>query len=111
MSKSLKLDDNNNLVFAENFILIDDIESLAQDVTNKLDLWKGEFIYNTEIGLDYLEMLRYNNLDLLKSEIEDYISQDERVESTVIAEFRENEDGKIEFRSKITTKEGEVLYV
>lgn len=111
MSKSLKLDDNNNLVFAENFILIDGIESLAQDVTNKLDLWKGEFIYNTEIGLDYLEMLRYNNLDLLKSEIESYISQDERVESTVITEFRENEDGNIEFRSKITTKEGEVLYV
>lgn len=111
MSKSLKLDEKNNMIFAENFILVDGINSLAQDVKNKLDLWRGEFIYNVEIGLDYLEMLRYNNLDLLKSEIEDYISQDERVESVIIQEFRENEDGNIKFLIKITTKEGEVLYV
>lgn len=110
MSKSLKLDENNNLVFGSNFVLCDGIESLTQDLKTKLDLWKGEFIYNLELGIDYKSLLLNNNIDLLKSSIEDSINDDPRVKSVEITEL-EVKEGLWNLQAKVTTEEGEVFYV
>lgn len=56
--RTLKLDENNNLVVERNgIVLIDGIDACAQDTKTRIGIVKGEDPYDTDKGADY-----YNEL-------------------------------------------------
>lgn len=111
MSKSIKVDENNNIIFGENFLTCEGNEALVQDIRNLLNLWLGEYPFDFTIGVDYLGMLRSNNLEILISQIQDIINTDSRVSSSSVSYDRGGLDDEITLNIKINTKEGDVIYV
>lgn len=111
MSKSLKVDLNNNLIFGENFLICDDDEALVQDIRNLLGLWLGEYPFNSKIGIDYLGMLKSNNLEFLISQISDIINTDSRISSNSISYNRKGVNDEVILNIKIQTNEGRIINV
>lgn len=111
MSKSFKLDNDNNLVFDDQGLLIADAdEALAQDVKNRLLLYKGECFYNPSLGLTYHKDLHlFNRNDIIQS-IRNKLSTDPRIRSFDIQIVGE-EAGRLDIEIKLVTKEGNIVYV
>ena len=111
MSKSIKVDENNNIIFGENFLTCEGNEALAQDIRNLLNLWLGEYPFDITIGVDYLGMLRSNNLEMLISQIQDIINDDNRVSSSSVSYERRGLLDEVILNIKINTNEGDTVYV
>lgn len=111
MSKSLKLDNDNNLVIDDQGVsLIEGDEALAQDVRNRLLLYKGECFYNPELGLCFHEDLHSLNKNGIIQSIKNKLDEDPRIKNYDIQIVSE-ESGKLDVEIKLITKEGNTVYV
>ena len=61
MSSSFKLDRNKNIINNSNFILVSDKAALVQDIKTKLNMYKGEYPYNINKGIDYIDYISKND--------------------------------------------------
>ncbi len=77
--KSFKLDKNNNLVVGSDFLTVTGREALAQDIKTSLSMWKGEYPFNTALGIDYMGFFRSQDKQALLAAISARITVDARV--------------------------------
>ena len=76
MSSSFKLDSNNNIINNSNFILASDKAALIQDIKTLLYMYKGEYVYNKNLGIDYIEYMRNNDETGLLAAMQQRILED-----------------------------------
>lgn len=107
---SLKLDLNNNLVFASDFILVSDLEAISQDVKTRVLMFQTEYPFNIDLGLPWYDLCISNNINDLQNAIIDRVLEDDRLSSVENIEFL-NENGKFKLKMDIITKSGEVINV
>lgn len=78
---TLQLDNNNNLVFQSNFLTLSGKEAIRQDIKNLLLMFKGEYPFNVEMGINYYDLLTWNNKDYIKNQIKERILTDKRIKA------------------------------
>lgn len=78
MYVSFKLDSNNNIINNSNFILISDKEALVQDIKTRLYMYKGEYTYDINEGIDYINYMRSGDEKGLLADIQRRILEDDR---------------------------------
>lgn len=101
MSISFKLDSNNNIINNSNFIIISDKEALVQDIKTRLYMYKGEYPYNKNQGIDYISYLRNNNETGLLAALQQRVLEDERV--TDVSFETEKNNGNLKIILKTTS--------
>ena len=95
MSVSFKLDSNNNIINNSNIILISDKAALVQDIKTRLYMYKGEYPYNKNQGIDYIGYMRNNNEQGLLAAIQARILEDTRVTNVTFESAKESSNLKI----------------
>lgn len=105
--KSFKLDENNNIIFKNDFMLVDDESSIKQDVKNRLLMWKTEYPFNINEGINWYNLAMRNNVNEVKSEVKKRILQDKRIFSIISLEvvFK---SGRLEITAELETESGVV---
>lgn len=99
------VDNNNNLLFKSDIIVKSGLDAIVQDVRTRLNMWKGEDIYNLENGIDYKNIIQSNNIQVIKNIIKDEILKDDRIEKIEFLEFN-NDFNKLNIKLQIETTEG-----
>lgn len=105
MSVSLRIDENNNLLFGDNLFTIDDLESVVQDIRTRLSMWEGEYPYNTSEGVPYLDILRSANKNLFDATLRQEVLKDDRIQNAEVSVSRVK-SGVATIEVRGTTKEG-----
>ena len=95
MSVSFKLDSNNNIINNGNFIMVSDKDALVQDIKTLLYMYKGEYPYNTNKGIDYIEYMRNNDETGLLAAMQQRILEDTRVTNVTFESAKESNNLKI----------------
>lgn len=107
---SLRVDENNNLLFADNLFIAEGVEALRQDARNKISMWRGEYPYNINEGIDYLEILKTANKNLFIAELKQALLADDRILNVEI-KLDKVIEGKVTIDLSITTQKGELINV
>lgn len=95
MSVSFKLDSNNNIINNSNIITVSDKDALVQDIKTLLYMYKGEYPYNKNQGIDYIGYMRDNNEQGLLAAIQARILEDSRVSNVTFETAKESSNLKI----------------
>lgn len=95
MSLSFQLDSKNNIVHNRNFILISDKAALIQDIKTRLYMYKGEYVYNKNLGIDYIDYISKNNEQGLLAAIQSRILEDSRVSNVTFETAKESNNLKV----------------
>lgn len=107
---TFKLDSTNNLQFESNFETLSGGEALIQDIKTLLLMFKGEYPFNSDLGIDYYALMRENDRNELIKSVFDKIKGDSRVKSIKNSSV-DFKNGKLELTCEILTSWGEVLNV
>lgn len=110
MSVSLKVDNSGNLQVGTEFKTVAGREALIQDIRTRLRLFQGEFHFDIDAGLPYIDMLHNNNRQTFENEIISEILKDSRVKTARINNS-ELINGKLNIEVEITTQEGYTLTI
>lgn len=110
MSRSLKVDDKNNLLFGENLFVCEGDEALRQDVKNKLSIWMREYPFDLREGIDYLDILGSGNRNLVVAKLREVLLKDKRIDRVDVA-VKDQEMGKLTLEVEILTREGNKINV
>ena len=95
MSISFKLDSNNNIINNSNIITVSDKDALVQDIKTRLYMYKGEYPYNKNQGIDYINYMRNNDEQGLLAAIQSRILEDTRVTNVTFETTKESNNLKI----------------
>lgn len=105
MSVSLMIDEKNNLVFGDNLFTVEGIYSVRQDVKTRLRMWNGEYPYNIEEGVPYLDILQSANKSLFDATLRQEVLKDDRIQNAEVSVSRV-EKGTATIEVDGITKEG-----
>lgn len=95
MSSSFKLDRNNNIINNSNFILVSEKAALVQDIKTLLYMYKGEYPYNINKGIDYIAYLQNDDETGLLAAMQTRILEDTRVTNVTFETDENNGNLKI----------------
>lgn len=95
MSISFKLDSNNNIINNSSFIMVSGTPALVQDIKTLLYMYSGEYPYNTNKGIDYIEYMRNNDETGLLAAMQTRILEDSRVTNVTFDTAKESNNLKI----------------
>lgn len=95
MSISFKLDSSNNIINNSNFILVSGIDALVQDIKTRLYMYKGEYPFNINQGIDYISYMRNDDETGLLAALQTRILEDERVSNVTFESAKESNNLKI----------------
>lgn len=110
--KTLKLGHNGDLVIENNsFKIISQIDEIDQYIRTVLNIRKGEWFLDTELGLSHENIL---GKDFDKNKIEfdviEALRQEERVEDILELDIKfDRQDRKLSIYFKITTSENKII--
>ncbi len=79
MSISFKLDSSNNIINNSNIILLSGSDALVQDIKTRLYMYKGEYPFNINQGIDYIDYMRSGDEKGLLADIQRQILKDDRI--------------------------------
>ena len=67
--KQLKLVERDLVLLNNKFTLVDNDDSLMQQITNQVTMWLGEWFANTTIGIDYIgfENKKFSDKEIVSS--------------------------------------------
>ena len=67
--KQLKLVERDLVLANNKFTLVDNDDSLMQQITNQITMWLGEWFANTTIGIDYIgfENKKFSDKEIVSS--------------------------------------------
>jgi hypothetical protein len=105
MGISFMLDTKNNIVFGTDFKLVSGADALTQDIKNLLQVFKGEYVFDSSKGIDYYDLASKNNYANIQSAIIDLIMSDVRVQGVKNVEFVVNK-GTFEISLQIESEYG-----
>ncbi|WP_291952709.1 hypothetical protein [Campylobacter sp.] len=102
---TLQLDSKNNLMFNYNFLLLNKEKAIIQDIKNLLLMFKKEYPFNLEMGINWYEVASFNNKSFLTNVISERILEDVRIKAIneIAVDF---EGGKLNIRLVLDTSEG-----
>lgn len=95
MSLSFQLDSKNNIVHNRNFVLISDKAALIQDIKTRLYMYKGEYPYDKNKGIDYIDYLQNDDETGLLAAMQQRILEDTRVTNVTFESAKESNNLKI----------------
>lgn len=95
MSTSFKLDKNNNIINSSNFILVSEKAALVQDIKTRLYMYKGEYVYNKNLGIDYIDYLQNDDETGLLAAMQQRILEDTRVSNVTFETAKESNNLKV----------------
>ena len=95
MSLSFQLDSKNNIVHNRNFVLISDKAALIQDIKTRLYMYKGEYPYDKNKGIDYIDYLQNDDKTGLLAAMQTRILEDTRVTNVTFETDENNGNLKI----------------
>lgn len=107
---TFKLDKNNNLCFESEFELLNGADALIQDIRNMLLMFKGEYPFDSDTGLDYYGIMSKQSKENIETLILNRIRQDERVKSIKNIETTAK-NGELSLSMQILTSWGELVNV
>lgn len=99
------LDAKNNIVFGTDFKLVSGADALTQDIKNLLQVFKGEYVFDSGKGIDYYDLASKNNYSNIQSAIIDRVMSDARVQGVKNVEFGVNK-GTFEISLQIESEYG-----
>lgn len=106
--------ENRDLVFASNkFTRVTDTDSLTQQITNQVTIWKGEWFADTTIGIDYInfENKRFSDKEIISSVTQSlFLNKNVSLVNSIIVS-RSNVDRKITLDINIETIEGNLVII
>lgn len=86
MSTSFRYDySNNGLVVTDTIQTLSETKSLIQDVKSMLQMWKREYPFNVNEGIDYIEFFQSQDKLQLLAEIRTRIQKDPRVQTVELS--------------------------
>ena len=67
--KQMKLVERDLVLTSNKFVLVDNDDSLMQQITNQVTMWLGEWFANDAIGIDYIgfENKKYSDKEIISS--------------------------------------------
>lgn len=67
--RQLKLVERDLILTNNKFVLVDNDDSLMQQITNQVTMWLGEWFANTTIGIDYIgfENKKFSDKEIVSS--------------------------------------------
>lgn len=107
---TLAIDSSNNLLVGNELVTRIDKNALIQDIRTRLGMFRKEYPFDTEQGVDYIGLFSLNDRAELKNAIIAEIKKDERVDSAVINDLKFI-SGVLTMSIQITTREGELINV
>ena len=108
--RTLKLDDNGNIDLTGNTLnTISGVDAIVQNIKFTLKTRRGEIFINTNVGLSHDNLfVKSPDLDLLRFDIIDAISQDRYVETVDFVEIdynRQERTASISFEATLVDSE------
>ncbi|MBX1020845.1 hypothetical protein I9086_00180 [Campylobacter jejuni] len=102
---TLKLDKNNNLEFANDFLTLEGQNAIIQDVKNLLLMFKTEYPFDLTMGLPWYDLASFNNKNIISNAVSERILEDSRINSieSLKVDFIQ---GKLNIEATIYTTEG-----
>ena len=102
---SLKLDKENNIIFKNSFLTIENQDAIIQDIKNLLLMFKSEYPFDLNMGIEWYNLATYNNLNVIKTAIIERILTDKRIKSvnSLNVAF---ENGKLQINAELVTSYG-----
>lgn len=107
---SWKLDLNNNIQYLGDFEIVEDVESVKQDIKNILLMFQGEYPFDTRRGIAWFDLLSSNDDDLIKNAIINRILEDSRINSVTNITIAK-EKGSLTFSANVLLKNGVLIDV
>lgn len=107
---SWKLDNNNNIEYLGDFLIIDDIDSVKQDIKNMLLMFQGEYPFDIRVGVPWLDLCVESDENLIKNAIIDRILEDDRVKSVTNILITQ-EKSTLKFSADVLLKNGVLINV
>lgn len=108
--RSLAVDDKGNLLIGSDFKLVDNINSLIQDIKTRLRLVEGEYHFDVEAGMPYFELLQNNNKKTFENEVLNEVLKDNRVKTAKITNS-DLKNGKLTLNIEVLTNEGNLIII
>ena len=99
------LDVKNNIVFSTDFKLVSGADALTQDIKNVLQVFKGEYVFDSSKGIDYYDLASKNNYANIQNAIINRVMSDGRVQGVKNVEFGVNK-GIFEISLQIESEYG-----
>ena len=109
--KQLKLIERDLVLTSNKFVLVDNDDSLMQQITNQVTMWLGEWFANTTIGIDYIgfENKKFSDKEIISSVTQSlYKNPNVSLVNSVIVS-RNLEERKITLDVNIETVEGNMV--
>lgn len=101
-----KIDAHGNLMYTQTGLeFISGEPSLLQTLTNRLRLLRGESNYHPTDGMDFQDLMLYNDISLIKREISSELRKDLRVLYTDIT-HRRSQGGQLYLDIKVKAHHG-----
>ena len=103
--RTLKIDDNNNLVISQNSLkIIDNVEACAQDTKTRIGLFAGEDYWDTTKGINYFDNVLgvYVGQDDIKKQIRKRIMDNPEIYSVNKMELKK-ENNKVTLTTEINS--------
>lgn len=107
---SLKLDNNNNLEFSSNLLIVSDDEALKQDIKTLLLMFNGEYPFDITQGIKWQEEFIESDKKSIKDAITARVLEDKRVLSANV-EIESYNNSQLQIKIEITKKDGSVINV
>lgn len=109
--KQLKLVERDLILSNNKFTLVDNDDSLMQQITNQVTMWLGEWFANTTIGIDYIgfENKKFSDKEIVSSVTQSlYKNPSVSLVNSVIVS-RNIAERKITLDANIETVEGNMV--
>lgn len=109
--KQLKLIERDLVLTSNKFVLVDNDDSLMQQITNQVTMWLGEWFANTTIGIDYIgfENKKFSDKEIISSVTQSlYKNPNVSLVNSVIVS-RNLEERKITLDVDVETVEGNMV--
>ncbi|HMW08366.1 MAG TPA: hypothetical protein PK079_25975 [Leptospiraceae bacterium] len=109
--KQLKLVERDLILSNNKFTLVDNDDSLMQQITNQVTMWLGEWFANTTIGIDYIgfENKKFSDKEIVSSVTQSlYKNPNVSLVNSVIVS-RNLAERKITLDANIETVEGNMV--
>jgi len=109
--KQLKLVERDLILSNNKFTLVDNDDSLMQQITNQVTMWLGEWFANTTIGIDYIgfENKKFSDKEIVSSVTQSlYKNPNVSLVNSVIVS-RNIAERKITLDANIETVEGNMV--
>lgn len=102
---TLELDKQNNIKFDSNFLTLSGKDAIIQDIKTLLLMFKTEYPFDLEMGLDWYKVANSNNREYISRSVRERILEDSRIYSIEVLNVNFI-NGRLNIELQLDTTEG-----